>query len=331
MQHLSKMCCMKKYKHLSGSDRLSIYHGLQKGESLRSIAVSLGRNQGTISREVVRNKTPEVYLPDTASLQYKERRKHCHPKSRLSNGELRKYVLLKLEKGWSPEIIAGRLRKKFKRTLVNHETIYNFIYDSEIGKEWKLYEYLPRGKKKRTKQGGRKTQKCAVKNRVFIEMRPREANERSEVGHWETDSVLFGYRQSMNTSADRLSRFTILTKLSGRDATATAFALTEKLSRLPVRSITADSGPENALHEKVSQVLNVPFFFCHPYHSWEKGTVENRNGVVRRYLPRKTNLGEVTQSDLDDIAFEINNRPMKCLNFSTPYEVLLANGVALRN
>jgi len=191
---------MNTYKHLSESDRLSIYDGLQKGKTLRAIAVTLGRDPGTISREVARNKTPAVYLPDTALRQYKERRKHCHPKSRLSDSELRKYILLKLEKGWSPELIAGRLRKRFGRTIVNHETIYKFIYDSEIGKQWKLYEYLPRGKKKRTK--------------------------------------LYG---------------------------------------------------------------------------------------------RKTNLDEVSQSDLDDIAFEINNRPMKCLNFSTPYEVLLANSIALGN
>ena len=322
---------MKEYKHLSESDRLSIYHGLQRGDSLRSIAVGLGRDPGTISREGTRNKTPDVYLPDTAGRQYKERRRHCHPKSRLSDGELRKYVLLKLEKGWSPELIAGQLRKRFGRTLVNHETIYKFIYESEVGKQWKLYEYLPRGKKKRTKRHGRKTKKCAVKNRVFIDMRQREANERTEVGHWETDSVLFGYQQALNSSADRMSRFTILTKLPSRGAEATTTALTERLSPLPVKSITADSGPENAEHEQISLTLGAPFFFCHPYHSWEKGTIENRNGVVRRYLPKDTNLDDVSQSELDDIAFEINNRPMKCLNFSTPYEVLLANRVALGN
>ncbi|TSC58312.1 MAG: transposase [Parcubacteria group bacterium Greene0416_79] len=322
---------MKEYKHLSASDRLSIYHGVQEGDSIRSIAKTLGRDPGTISREVARNKTPLVYLPDTACRQYKERRKHCRPKSRLSDSELRTYILLKLEKGWSPELIAGRLRKRFGRTLVHHETIYKFIYDSEMGIQWKLYEYLPRGKRKRTKRRGRKTKKCAVKNRVFIEMRQREANERSEVGHWETDSVLFGYRQSVNTAADRMSRFTVLTKLPSRDAEATTTALTERVSPLPVKSITADSGPENAEHEKISLTFGAPFFFCHPYHSWEKGTIENRNGVVRRYRPKETNLDEISQSDLDDIAFEINNRPMKCLNFSTPYEVLLANSVALRN
>lgn len=190
---------------------------------------------------------------------------------------------------------------------------------------------FPEARRSGRNGGGRKARKCAVKNRVFIEMRQKEANERSEIGHWETDSVLFGHRQALNTSADRMSRFVMLTKLSSRESTATTDALTKRLSILPVRSITADSGPENAEHEKVSSALSAPFFFCHPYHSWEKGTVENRNGVLRRYLPRKTNLDEISQSDLDDIAFEINNRPMKCLNFLTPYEVLSANSVALGN
>ena len=322
---------MNRYKHLSDFERFEIFKGLQKGEPVRSIAKSLGRDPGTVSREIKRNGTPDIYLPDTAGRSYKEHRKHCHPKSRLSDTELRKYVLLKLEKGWSPELIAGRLREKFGRTLVNHETIYKFVYESEIGQQWKLYEYLARGKKKRTRRRGRKSQKCAVRNRIFIEMRPKEANERSEVGHWETDSLLFGHRRAVNASADRMSRFTVLTKLSSRDSEATKNALVQRLSTLPVETITSDNGPENAEHEKVSELLNVPFFFCHPYHSWEKGTIENRNGIVRRYLPRKTNLDEISQADLDDIANEINNRPMKCLNFSTPYEVLLANGVALGN
>lgn len=322
---------MKNYKHLSEFERFEIFKGLQKGQSIRSIAKSLERDPGTISREVERNSTPDIYLPDTAGRSYKDHRKHCHPKARLSDRQLRKYVLLKLEKGWSPEVIEGRLRKEMGHTIVNHETIYKFIYESEIGKQWKLYEYLARGKKKRTRRYGRKAQKCAVKNRIFIEMRPKEANERSEVGHWETDSLLFGHRCAVNNSTDRMSRFTVLTKLAGRDSRATRVALIERLSVLPVKTITTDNGSENAEHEQTSEALNAPFFFCNAYHSWEKGTVENRNGVVRRYLPKKTNLDDISQSELDDVAYEINNRPMKVLNWNTPTEVLLANSVALRN
>ena len=331
MQRLIQYVAMKKYNHLAESERLKTYEWRSQGISIAECARRLGRNKSTLSRELSRNTTEVGYLPDYARNRYEERRRKCRPKARMDNYSLRKTVLLLLEKGWSPEIIEGRLRKKYGKTVVNHETLYKFIYDSELGREHKLYEYLPRGKRKRTKRCGRRTQKGAVKNRIFIEMRPTEANERTEVGHWETDSVLFGRQQSINTSADRMSRFTVLTKLESKNAGATATALCAKLSRLPVRSITADNGAENALHEKVSAILKAPFFFCHPYHSWEKGTVENRNGIVRRYLPHNTNLNEVSQSELDDIAWEINNRPMKCLNFSTPYEVLLANSVALGN
>lgn len=322
---------MKKYQHLTEAERLNIYEWRGKGMALAECARRLGRDKGTVSRELSRNKTDAGYLPDYAHIQYQERRRHCRPKRKMNNHALRRKVLLLLEKGWSPEIIAGRLRKAYGKTVVNHETLYAFIYDSELGKEHKLYEYLPRGKRKRTKRHGRKTQKSPVPNRIFIDMRQQEANERSEIGHWETDSLLFGHRRGVNTAADRLSRFTILTKLADRSAEATATALTNRLSALPVKSITSDSGPENARHETVSHTLAAPFFFCHPYHSWEKGTIENRNGVIRRYLPKDTNLDEVSQQELNDIAWEINNRPMKCLNFSTPQEVLSAQLVALGN
>lgn len=322
---------MKNYQHVTEQERLKIYEWRGKGISMAECARRLDRDKGTVSREISRNTTESGYLPDYARSRYEDRRRHCRPKSKMNDLTLRKYVLLRLEKGWSPEIIEGRLRRRFGKTIINHETLYKFIYDSELGKEHKLYEYLPRGKRKRTRRYGRKTKKCAVANRIFIDLRQKEANERSEIGHWETDSLLFGHRQGVNTTADRLSRFIILTKLADRSAATTRAVLTERLSTLPVKSITSDSGPENAEHEKVSDYLNASFFFCRPYRSWEKGTIENRNGVVRRYLPKKTDLDEISQSELDDIAFEINNRPMKCLNFSTPYEVLLANNVALGN
>lgn len=322
---------MKHYQHLTGAERLKIYEWRGAGASLTDCARRLGRDKSTLSRELRRNSTEVGYLPDYARNRYEERRAHCRPMPKLSDPLLRRTVLLSLEKGWSPELIAGRLRRKYGATLVNHETIYKFIYDSEIGKEHRLYEYLPRGKKHRTRKYGRKSQKSPVANRIFIDMRPKEVNDRSVVGHWETDSLLYGHRKAVNTSAERVSRVTILTKLAGRDATATSDALTRRLRTLPVLSVTGDNGPENAEHEKVATALGAPFFFCHPYHSWEKGTVENRNGVVRRYLPRGTDLDSVSQEELDDIAWEINNRPMKCLDYQTPLEVLSAHLVALRN
>lgn len=322
---------MKHYQHLTGAERLKLYEWRNHGVSVTECARRLGRNKGTMSRELQRNSTQVGYLPDYARNRYRDRRKRCRPKPKLDNPDLRRTVLLQLEKGWSPELIAGRLRRKYKQTIVNHETIYKFIYDSELGKEHRLYEYLPRGKRRRTWRHGRKSQKSMVPNRIFIDARPQDVSERSTIGHWETDSLLYGRRRAVNTSTERMSRVTLLTKLSGRDAQATADAITRRLAALPVASITGDNGAENAEHEKVSRTLNAPFFFCHPYHSWEKGSVENRNGVVRRYLPRGTDLDTVSQEELDDIAWEINNRPMKCLDYQTPLEVLSTHLVALGN
>lgn len=173
-----------------------------------------------------------LYLPDTAGVIAKERRRHSHPKVKMNDEHLRKYVILKLEKGWSPELIEGRLRKKFGKTVINHETIYNFIYESEIGKQHKLYEYLRNGKKRRTKQKGRRTKKSLIPNRVWIDERPEEANERKVFGHLETDSVHYREKQAVNTTVDRLSRYVFFTKLGGRDALSTSIALITRYTRI---------------------------------------------------------------------------------------------------
>jgi transposase, IS30 family len=322
---------MKTYKHLSNNERFLIYKFIQEKETITNIAKHLNRDKGTISREISKNGTSAIYLPDTAGIIAKERRKLCHPKSKMSSESLRKYVLLKLEKGWSPELIEGRLRKRFNKTIINHETIYKFIYESELGQQHKLYEYLRNGKKRRTKQKGRRTKKSIIPNRIWIDERSEEANNRTSFGHFETDSVHYPDKYAVNTTTDRMSRFVMFTKLKGRDALSTSFALIDRLKGLPVKSITTDNGVENSKHEIVTEFLNVPFYFCHPYHSWEKGSVEQINGLLRRYLPRKTDLKKISQQDLDDIAFELNNRPRKCLGYKTPYEVLLEQGVALRN
>lgn len=322
---------MANYKHLGKEERSLIYKYTQEKKTVTEIAKLLQRNKSTISREISKNSTEVLYLPDTAGVIAKERRRHSHPKVKMNDEHLRKYVILKLEKGWSPELIEGRLRKKFGKTVINHETIYNFIYESEIGKQHKLYEYLRNGKKRRTKQKGRRTKKSLIPNRVWIDERPEEANERKVFGHLETDSVHYREKQAVNTTVDRLSRYVFFTKLGGRDALSTSIALITRLHGLPIKSITTDNGVENTKHELVTKILKTPFYFCHPYHSWEKGSVEQVNGLLRRYLPRITNLKTVTQQDLDDIAWELNNRPRKCLGYMTPCEVLLEQGVALGN
>jgi IS30 family transposase len=322
---------MEPYVHLSPDERMRIYQWRQEGLPQAEMARRLGRDRATISRELRRNAVPAGYLPDLAQRRYQARRAVCHRHPRLENRRLRRNVLLLLQQGLSPEQISGRLRVERGAPVVNHETIYRFVYESALGRQEKLYQYLRRGKKKRTRRAGRRAHTRAIAQRLFIEARPAGATARTEIGHWESDSLLFGHDQALNVLVDRLSRFTVVTRLRSKTAQDTCQVLIARLSQLPHASVTADNGSENADHRIVSQALSIPFYFCHPYHSWEKGTVENTNGLLRRYVPRDTNLDRLEQTDLDAMAAELNLRPRKCLGFLTPHEVLFGVSVALGN
>lgn len=315
---------MKEYNHLTEVQRETLCKMRLRGVSMSECARQLGKNKGTISRELKRNTANVawgVYLPDRAENLYRNRRKVCKPKVKMNDPVFRKKILIEVTKGRSPECIEGRMRQQKETKRISHETLYEWIYKSEIGKRDKLSEYLPRGQKKRRKQKGRGVQKYRLEGRIFIEARAKEANERTEFGHYESDSVLCKYRDAVNTLVERMSRHVTITKLSAKDAAATTHALVKRLNQRIVRSVTADNGPENAGHRNVSATLKAPYYFCHPYHSWEKGTNENRNGVIRRYLPNSTDLSKWAQSELDEIADDINNTPMKCLKYQTPNEV----------
>lgn len=315
----------REFEQLTDKKRWKLHELRQQGHSMRECSRRLGVHVSTVSRELGGKSADvaggRVYLPDHAILITRGRRSRCHPHIKMNNPAFRRRIIIEIQKGRSPEIIVGRLKREHGRSVISHETLYAFVYESEIGKRDKLHEYLPRGKKKRTKKYGRRSHKQRLEGRVFIEARSRAANERSEIGHWETDSMLCKYRNSINVLAERMSRKVIITKLSAKDAEATTNAITSRLSGEVVASITADNGPENAEHKKIARYLSAEFFFCHPYHSWEKGTVENRNGVIRRYLPRTTDLSLWSQAELDEVADDINNTPMKCLDFQTPNEV----------
>ena len=320
---------MEPYVHLSVEERMRIYDWQREGLPQAEMARRLGRDRATVSRELRRNAVPSGYLPDLAQRRYQARRQHCRRRPRLENRRLRRTILLLLQRGLSPEQIAGRLRVEQGATVVNHETIYRFVYGSPLGRQEKLYQYLRRGKKKRTRRQGRRSQVSPIAHRLFIDARPPAVALRREIGHWESDSLLFSHDQALNVLVERLSRFTVVTRLRSKTAQDTCHALVARLAQLPHSSVTADNGSENANHVLVSQALAIPFYFCHPYHSWEKGTVENTNGLIRRYLPRPTDLNRVDQHDLDAIAAELNHRPRKCLGFRTPYEVLFDLSVAL--
>lgn len=317
-----------KYRQLTEEDRQRIEIWLETGLNASEIASKLGVHRSTISRELKQPNTPNGYHALSAQVRHETARDKCRPQRKIEETSLFSYVVKKLRKGWSPEEISGRIEREIKeekrpaRDAIHHETIYRFIYESEYGKREKLYEYLRRGKKHRTKKYGRRSQRETIPNRVFIDDRPMEVGLRTTVGHWEGDSIIYPYKEAINSLLERKSRYTILTKLTRKTAENTKVAVTEALSDHYCASLTLDNGTENTKHEAIAQALNAKTYFCHPYHSWEKGSVENMNGCVRRYFPRGKSIQAVTQADLDDVAFELNHRPRKILAYATPAEVL---------
>jgi len=320
---------MAAYVHLTPDERLQIFAWRREGVSQAEMARRLGRSPATLSRELRRNATGRDYVPHLAQGRYQARRHRCRRRARFEDRRLRRLVLGLLQRGLSPEQIAGRLRAEQGTARVCPETIYRFVYESSLGRQEQLSQYLRRGKKRRTRRQGRHSQHNPIAGRLFIDARPPAVAARTEIGHWESDSLHFAQEQVVNVLVERASRYTLLSRLHNQTAQETCTTLVKRLAAMPHLSVTGDNGSENAEHGSLSQQLSIPFYFCHPYHSWEKGTVENTNGLIRRYLPRQTDLHTVDQRDLDAIAHELNCRPRKCLGFRTPFEVLFNTFVAL--
>lgn len=317
------------YRHLNEHDRVRIEVYLREGKTQYEIAGLLKVNKSTVYREVQkRGGILREYTADYAQKDYKREKQKGGVKSKIENHVIGSFVIKKIKQGWSPEQISGRLKKEIiegkrpREEYINYESIYQFIYDSDYGKEERLCQYLKQGKKRRTRKYGRKTKHEIIKNRVFIDQRPVLVETRETIGHWEGDAIIYKDKQAIQSIVERKLKYTILTKLMRKTANETTTAFVTNLKEYYVESLTVDNGSENKDHVQITKELNAPVYFCHPYHSWEKGTNENTNGLVRRYLPRGSSLKNITQDDLDDIAWELNNRPRKALQYNTPQEVL---------
>ena len=314
------------YAQLDLEDRCAIASLHQAGQSIRQIAAALDRAPSTVSRELKRNSGSKIgYKPTYAQQQTSARR---WAGSRLERDEaFRTEILGCLERGWSPEQVAGRLRQQNAPTTISHETIYRFIY-AQIRRtnnyDWR--HYLPRAKFKRGyrgHKGGSPVQH--IKDRVPISKRPLYINARRQPGHWETDYMLFSrYGQSLLVAQERSSRFVLLHMPLTRKAAPTANQLHTWLASLPLqlrRSLTQDNGTEFADHHKLRDALGIKTYFCNPHSPWEKGGIENANGRFRRFLPRQADLRKCSQRHIDAIALRYNNTPRKCLGFRTPAEL----------
>lgn len=315
----------KNYCQLSLEERekLSILRAEGKGPS--EIGQFLGRDRKTIERELARNAPPVhqgYYLPHKAHERAKVRKQVAGQREWLKSTELQEHVEGSLKLGWSPELISGRLEQQGHPETASHESIYQWIYE----KRPDLIGYLTRRHKQRHKKGhSRKHRKSHIPNRISIAERSEVANQRSEFGHWEADAMVSrANKVAAQVLVERKSRYLKLTQVEQKTALLTSAVINRRLAQYPqaVRlSITYDNGSENTEHERVNKVLGTHSYFCAPYHSWEKGTVENTIGLVRRFIPKRTNLAKLTKMDINFVEQRLNNRPRKCLAFQTPAEV----------
>ena len=320
------------YKQLSSEERDKIAILYAGGLSLKDIAQVIGRNKGTVSRELNRNRAPiyDVYLSHKADMRAKLRKQQAGKRARLKDPMIEEYVIAKLKIGWSPEQIAGRLSKNYPHLSISYEAIYQYIYDKETRKKIDLTVYLARVHRKRRFFGqSHRHTKSHIPNRVSIEQRPKYIDKRVQLGHWEADTAVSRQsKKALAISLERSTRMIHISKLSAKTSHNLTRAITNRLNRYPQRlrrTITYDNGSENVGHQKINKMLGTKSYFCNPYHSWEKGSVENSISLIRRFLPKKTDFAIISHYRIRKIENLLNNRPRKCLNFRTPLEIFNAS------
>ncbi len=327
----------KTYKHLSLQERELLAQLDWEGKSLGEIAKTLDRNKNSVSRELARNKAPvhNRYTPCRAHARSCERKTNANTHERLKNELIRQYVKQCLALGWSPEQIAGRLPKDHPGQSINHEAIYQFIYHRQNPNRLEMINQLRRSHKKRKNKGiGRKERKLKILNRIPIDARPKSVESRIQYGHWEGDSLISrNSKAALNTLIERKSRLVLITKLNRKGTAETNQAVIKRLKKLPAagrRTLTLDNGTENASHKQLTYKIGIKCCFAHPFASWERGTNENINGLIRWYLPKGTDFSKISKKQIAQIEFLLNSRPRKCLGYKTPLEVA-ASSVALRD
>ncbi len=318
------------YHQLSGSERDLIALCRGRGWGVKRIAKILHRSHSSIIRELHRNCfLGKHYVAIHAQGKSISRKSlaNSHPKI-ASIKWLDKYIRLKLQLSWSPEQIAGRLKLKSGKSVICHETIYNYIYQESNLRDG-LAEYLTRHHKKRRKWAGRRVHRGQITKRVSIHNRAKFILKRKQFGHWEDDTVESrGHKDGVHTAIERKTRFYLVKKVDKIDSISAFAAQRQIFSSLPIlarRSVTMDNGRENHLHFQLKDELGIKTYFADPYSSWQRGSNENANGLLRRYFPKGTNFAQVSQEEINEAVREINSKPRKCLGYNTSQEVFNLN------
>jgi len=309
------------YTHLTREERYQIYALKKAGHTQSEIATVLERSASTISRELTRNCGRRGYRPKQAHGKAVERRAVNARRIDEATWQLAEEMLAQ---EWSPEQISGH-------APISPETVYQRIYADKRagGSLWKSL----RCQKQRKKRYGKTERRGIIPNRLSIEDRPAIVEARSRIGDWEADTIIGkNHRQAIVSIVERKSGFTLIRKVERKTAQAVTAAMTALLGpyRSKVHTVTSDNGKEFSGHEEIAAALKADFYFAHPYASWERGTNENTNGLIRQYFPKSRDFTTITQQEIDLAMERLNNRPRKRLGFQTPSQVFFKSGVALQ-
>jgi len=340
-----------KYQHFSVEEREKTQEMLWQKSSIRNIARALSRSPSSVSREIKRNRPPERnrYTPRVAHERALRYRKHRGGRTLDKDMILRDYVISRMKLGWSPEQIAAIATDAVGRRI-SHEAIYQYVY-AQVYRDGHGYlkpggedlrPYLALRRKRRIRKGHRRSYRIEKGPLPSIDERPKHVEERQTLGHWEDDSLVYTPTcpVRLRTTNERVSGVVFIVKAHDRTMAEANRITHERLGALPTalrQTLTRDRGAENLGYEELEKTVGIRCFFAHAYHSWERGSNENINGLVRRFFPKKTDFRTITDEEIRRVEYLLNSRPRKRLGWKTPYQVFyektrinLAASVALR-
>ena len=323
-----------RYKHLAQTERDRIQALLDAGHKQKEIASILRRDESTISREIKRNRRKirekggvrdGPYEGTIAHHKAYVKRKYAKYQGKKieENIALRRYIVEKLKRHWSPDEISGRMMEERKPFYASKTAVYAWLY-SMGGQQWCQLLYSRRYRPRKQRE---KTKRTLIPNRKGLALRPKGSENKTRYGHYEGDTVVSGKKTgskaALSVAYERKARYIVVKKIANLKPLNNNRAVAAMRKEVLMRSMTMDNGIENTEHEKIG----VPTFFCDPYSSWQKGGVENANKMIRRYFPKGTDFANVPQEDVDRVVFLINNKPRKSLGYKTPLEIMQKNNL----
>lgn len=322
---------MKRYNHLTISERETLSNFLVRGSQLTDIANAMGRDKSTLSREISKCRLGRFgYRAFTAQVLYQQRQQIAkRPKKIENNPELQEYIHQHLKLDWSPEQIANRLKMEYSREpnmQISHESIYTYLYVLARGElKRELVSHLRQERHLRRKRSNSHNQRGKIPNMISIEERPKEVEDRTIPGHWEGDLIVGkGRNSALGTLVERTTRTTILVPLKEKSALAVRKAFAKETRKLPGQmklSLTYDRGTEMSQHELFTKETKIQVYFADPYSPWQRGTNENTNGLIRRYFPKGTDFNKIKRKEIKRVQDQLNGRPRKVLEYFTPFEI----------